>query len=450
MPADPFGPGAGPMSHRAALRYLDGLINREATPKVAAGDVADLSLDAMRALMAALGDPQHAYPVLHITGTNGKGSVATMAARLLEALGLSVGVYASPHLQVLNERLRWTGGLIDDDELGRIIGEVAAVADVAGVTPSYFEVLTASAFAWFAELPVDVAVVEVGVLGRFDATNVADAAVAVITNIGPDHTDFRPGWREAIAEEKVGIVKDASFLVLGETDDELRPIFEDAAGDRLWVLDEDVAVTEVRDALGGRVVDVRTPFDELDDLFVPVHGDHQATNAALAIAAVEALTGRGLDAELAREAFAEVRLPGRFEIVGRGPLLVLDGAHNADGAAALAATLGGEFEVGGRRLLVLGMLAGRDPLAYLEALEVGAFDLVLCCTAPSERAVPAAELVQACASLGVDAEAVGDVADALDRARATSTEEDVVVVTGSIYVVGAARDALGLRPPDRP
>ena len=185
------------MNLYAALRYLDDHTNLEAT----AGRAEGLSLDRMRRLVSVLGDPQLAYPVIHITGTNGKGSVARMVTSLLEACGLSVGTYTSPHLEAINERISWNGEAIADDDLAAVIGQVAAVEELAGVVPSYFEILTAAAFTWFADVAVDVAVIEVGMLGRWDATNVADGAVAVLTNIGRDHTDGVGAWREAIASE---------------------------------------------------------------------------------------------------------------------------------------------------------------------------------------------------------------------------------------------------------
>src|SRR5262249_31185552 len=151
-----------------------------------------------------LGDPQHAYPVIHVTGTNGKGSVTRMIAALLKERGLSVGAYTSPHLERINERIAWDGEPISDDDLGEQIGAVAAVEELSGVLPSYFEILPAAAFRWFAALAVDVGVIEAGLLGRFDATNVARAQVAVVTNVGRDHTDGGPGWRVAIASEKAG------------------------------------------------------------------------------------------------------------------------------------------------------------------------------------------------------------------------------------------------------
>lgn len=456
------------MDYASALAYLDQHTNREASPGIAAGRVEGLSLDPMRRLVHVLGDPQTQYPVIHLTGTNGKGSVGEMITLLLEEHGLSVGTYSSPHLQRLNERVRFTGdrlldvdrdgevfarrpgrpgGAIPDEELGRMIGAVAEAEALAGVRPSYFEILTAAALLWFAELPVDVAVVEVGLLGRFDATNVVDGQVAVVTNIGPDHTDFAGDWRARIADEKAGIVKPDSFLVLGETDPDLRPIFERAASERLWVRGQDFDVVSDRGAVGGRVIDLRTPGQVITDVFVPVHGEHQSHNAAIAVAAVEAFFARPLDPDVVRAAFARLHLAARFEIVGRGPLVVLDGAHNPDGAAAVRHTLDEEFAVEGRRVFVVGFLTGRDPDAMLEALGVRDADLVICCTPDSPRALSAAELGEICRSLGVPVEVCPDVGAAVERAREVANESDVIVVTGSIYVAGAARDALGLPPP---
>src|SRR3954470_10240656 len=201
-----------------ALDFLDRHQNLELSP----GKIEGLSLDHMQRLVEVLGDPHRAFPVIHITGTNGKGSVARMVTSLLVESGLSVGTYTSPHLEALNERISWNGEPIDDASLAAAIADVATLEPLSGVTPSWFEIVTAAALAWFAAVAVDVAVVEVGLLGRFDATNVVDADVAVITNVGFDHTDGVGDWRAAIAHEKAGIVKPGSFLVLGETDESLR------------------------------------------------------------------------------------------------------------------------------------------------------------------------------------------------------------------------------------
>jgi len=452
------------MDYDDALVELDRHTNLEKAAAVA-GRVEGLSLDTMRALCHALGDPQEAFPAVHLTGTNGKGSVGEMVTVLLEEHGLSVGTYSSPHLQRVNERLRWTGdrllnvdregevvaavrpdpgGDVADDELARLIATVVDAEVVAGVRASYFELLTAAALTWFAELPVDAAVVEVGLLGRWDATNVVDGDVAVITNIGADHTDFAPGWRARVAEEKAGIVKDGSFLVLGETDPDLRRIFADAAGDRLWVRGDDFGVEGDRLGVGGHVVDLATPGGVIEDVFLPVHGEHQVVNASIALAAAEAFFGRPLDEEVVRAAFARLVLPGRFEVVEHNPLVVIDGAHNPDGCATVLATLDDEFEITGRRILVVGFLAGRDPDALLEALDARRADLIVACSPDSPRALPAGELAAITESLGIPTAVVPDVAEAVEQARVIADPDDAVVVTGSLYVAGAARTALGL------
>ena len=397
----------------------------------------------MRRLVDVLGDPQTAYPVIHLTGTNGKGSTARMITALLQAQGLSVGTYTSPHLERINERLMWDGRPIDDEALAEQITAVAAVEPLLDdVTPSYFEILTAAAFRWFADLAVDVAVVEVGLLGRWDATNVAHAAVAVVTNVGHDHTDGGPGWRRKVAEEKAGIIESDGILVLGETDPQLAPIFAAESPSITWRRDEDFGCVTNRLALDGRLLDLQTPGARYDEVFLPAHGAHQGDNAAVALAAAEAFFGRPLDPGVVEEALATVTLPGRFEVLGRSPLVILDGAHNPEGARALAATLAESFAPPGRTVFVVGMLRPRDVDEMLAALEVEAPALLIACTPSSPRAVPADEVAAAARSRGVDVEIVADVGDAVQRARRVAEEGDAIVITGSLYVVGSARAVL--------
>jgi dihydrofolate synthase / folylpolyglutamate synthase len=399
----------------------------------------------MQRLVEVLGDPHRAFPVIHITGTNGKGSVARMITALLVESGLSVGTYTSPHLEALNERIAWNGEPIDDAALADAVSDVAAVEGVAGITPSWFELVTAAALSYFAAVAVDVAVIEVGLLGRFDATNVVDAEVAVITNVGFDHTDGVGDWRSAIASEKAGIVKPGSFLVLGETDEELRSLFLAEQPRQTWERDVDFGVDQDLPAVGGRLVDLHTPLGTLEQVFVPVHGAHQADNAALAVAAVEAFFGRALEPDVVEAAFAGVTVPGRLEVMGRGPLVVIDGAHNPAGAQAATETLASDFEVPGQRILVVGLLGGRDTTAMLEALDVGGFDLVVTCTALSPRAVPSSEIAAVARGLGANVDDGGSVLDALERALAMASDEDLVLVAGSLYVVGEARTYLRRR-----
>ncbi len=426
------------MELAAALRYLDQHTNLEAI----AGRAGALSLDRMRNLVRVLGDPQRAYPIIHITGTNGKGSVARMVTELLRGSGLSVGTYTSPHLQRINERIAWDGDPIDDSRLADSITAISEVAPLAGVTPSYFEILTAAAFRFFADVAVDVAVIEVGMLGRYDATNVADATVAVLTNVGHDHTDGVGAWREAIAEEKVGIVKEGCTFVLGETDPGLRSIFTATEAGETWIRGEHFDCESSTLAVGGRLVRLRTPARVTGDVLVPLHGGHQADNASIALAAAEAFFGRPLEEDVVSEAFAAVRMPGRFEIVHREPTVVLDAAHNVDGALACAATLAEEFTLGGSLIMVIGMLGGREPAEILRALDVTDVGFLVACAPDSPRAISAPEIAAIADGLGVVAESVPTVEDAVARALALATSDDFVLVTGSLYVVGPARTAL--------
>lgn len=423
------------MKLTAALRYLDSHINLEAT----AGRVEGLSLDRMRALVGVLGDPQDAYPVIHITGTNGKGTVARMVTRLLMASGLRVGTYTSPHLVDINERLTHDGEPIDDDDLGEVIGLIADVEELSGVTPSYFEILTAAAFLWFSNQAVDVAVVEVGMLGRWDATNVVDAEVAVLTNIGRDHTDGEGDWRRRITEEKVGIVKPGSVFVCGETDDDLADLLDSTPAERMVRRGADFDCDSQIVAVGGHQLTLRTPRGIVEDVYLPLHGSHQADNAAIALTAVAEFFDRLPDEDVVREAFESVTSPGRFEILAREPTIVLDAAHNVDGARAAAATLADEFTLFGSIIVVVGFLGGRDPSAMLEALGAADAGMLIACTPDSPRAIPAPEVAAAATELGVIAESVPLIEDALARARSLASVDDLILVTGSLYVVGPAR-----------
>jgi dihydrofolate synthase/folylpolyglutamate synthase len=231
--------------------------------------------------------------------------------------------------------------------------------------------------------------------------------------------------------------------VLGETDAELRDVFTAAGAAEVWEREHEFGCDENRLAVGGRALDLRVPSGVYEELFVPVHGAHQGDNAACAVAASEAFFGGPLGDEVVREALGAVTLPGRFEVVGRDPLVVLDGAHNAAGAAAVSQTLADDFDVAGSRILVVGVLAPRDPTDILEALDAASAHLVVACAPDSPRAVPASTVASAAAALGVPAEVVPGVGRAVDRALEHATEDDAVLVTGSIYVAGEARSHLG-------
>ncbi|MBU3688332.1 MAG: bifunctional folylpolyglutamate synthase/dihydrofolate synthase [Acidimicrobiales bacterium mtb01] len=423
------------MDYQQALAYLDEHATYEKT-----GRIESPSLATIERLCAAMGDPQHCAPVIHITGTNGKGSTAQMITRLLVASGLRVGTYISPHLERVNERMMIDGVPISDHEFGEQVGAIADLEIIAGVRPGYFDTCTAAAFRWFADQAVDAMVIEVGLLGRWDATNVVDAQVAVITNIGLDHMEFAGPTRAHIAREKSGIVKSASAVVTGETDPEMIEIFRSAGGSLLLVRDTDFAVDANELALGGRLVVVRTPTTIYPDVFVPLHGRHQADNAAVAITAVETFFARPLADDVIAEAMAKVSMPGRFELLDHQPLVIVDGAHNPAGGDVCASVFFEDFDPAGRRILVVGCLRGREPIEMLEALRADEFDVVVCCTAPSPRGRPATELAEAARAVGCDdVRVAATVEAAIDEARREAGADDAILVTGSLYVVGAAR-----------
>lgn len=416
-----------------ALAWLDGHLNRELVP----GGVADgggLSLDGMRQLCHVLGDPQQACPAIHVTGTNGKGSVAAMASELLAAQGLTVGTYTSPHLHRINERMRRNGEPIGDDELAEVLAGVAAVEPLVEQPLSWFELVTAAALSWFAGVAVDVMVIEVGMLGRWDATNVVDAEVAVVTSVGFDHTDDTGDWEERVASEKAGIIVPGATAVLGRCSPRLRPVFELEEPARLWTLDNDVVVADCRQAVGGQVATIVTPLGAHEDVFVAAHGAHQADNAAVAIAAVEALFDRPLPDDVVIEAMGAISIEGRCTVVGHQPLVVVDGAHNPPAAQALAETLTTDFAVDGRRIAVVGMLADRDPSAFMAALDPLRIDAVVACTVVSPRSLPAADIAATCAAHGLPVEIQSDPKQAVEVAVAAAGEDGLVVVTGSLYL----------------
>ena len=442
-PVQATGRGARPAdfpSLAEARAWLDSHVNLEAT----AGDTDGLTLAPMRELLAALGDPQADYPAVHITGTNGKGSVAALIAALAGAWGMGVGVYSSPHVERINERMTVGGDPIGDPELGELLGHLRLVEDylaAAGAAlPSWFELVTAAALRWFADAAVDLAVVEVGKLGRYDATNVVNSQVAVITNIGRDHTDGRPGWEEEVMGEKAGILHPGATAVLGPIDPDLVAIAAGESPGELLVAGRQFELEENRPAVGGRLITVRTPRARYEDVYVSLFGAHQGQNAALAITAFESLVEQELD-EPVLGPLGEVEVPARFEVVSRQPLVVIDGAHNPDGLAAAAATLADEFSVLGTVTWVVGMMRDKSPDAMLGAIAAAEArcDLVMCCAPDWPRALPAAELAAAARERGIDAEVADHVVEAVERALALSTEEDAVVITGSLYTAGAAR-----------
>jgi dihydrofolate synthase/folylpolyglutamate synthase len=412
------------------------------------------------ALLDLLGTPQRAYPAIHITGTNGKTTTARMVDALLRAHGLRVGRYTSPHLATVRERISIEDQPVSEQRFVEIYREVAPVAayvdDGADEPLTFFDLTTAMAFAAFADAPVDVAVVEVGLGGVDDSTNVLQAGTCVITPIGLDHTEWLGDTVADIALAKVGIVhKGATLVCAAQPPDAMEPILRHCAEVDATIAREGAEFGVLRRSLavGGQQVTLQGLSGEFGDVHLPLHGAHQARNAAIALAAVEAFLGagaeRGLDPALVREGFAAVTSPGRLERVRTAPTILLDAAHNPAGAVALVSALAEEFDF--RRLIaVVAIMTDKDARGMLETLEP-AVDAVVITRNTSPRGMPAAELGElADEILGADRVRVEPaLPDAIEAAVALA-EADVelglggvgVLITGSVVTVADARKLL--------
>jgi dihydrofolate synthase / folylpolyglutamate synthase len=433
--------GRATMDAGAAIAYLDGLSSYEQT-----GRLEHPTTERIARLAAALGNPQRSYPVIHLTGTNGKGSTTAMIASLLAGQGLRVGTYTSPHLSRIAERITIGGEPAQDRDLAEAIARVAQAAAETGITPSWFEALTAAGLWLLAARSVDVAVVEVGMLGRWDATNIVNGNVAVVTNVQLDHTDVAGPSRAAIATEKSGIIKPGATLVLGEQDPSLRPIFEAQRPARILTAGREMSWRNRRPAPVGSVVDLVNPWGARSGIRVGMTGSHQCDNALLALTAAEAFIETSIPAASVDTALAGTHVPGRFEIVRTDPVVVLDGAHNPAGAAALRRAVEESFARITPRILLCGVLAGRDPVEFLDQVGARAADLVVTTEPRSPRALSASVLAEAARSFGVPAAAVSDPGRALAAAMNASGSHGVIVATGSLYLMDPLRAATSTRP----
>lgn len=428
------------------------------------------SLSRIASVTELLGDPQRTFPVIQVAGTNGKTSTARMIESILRAHGLKTGLFTSPHLVDVRERIRLDGEPISEERLVETWVDIEPYislvdknsVEAGGVRLSYFEALTALAYAAFADAPVDVAVIEVGMGGTWDATSVAAAQVAVVTPIAMDHSEYLGDTISQIAEEKAGIMApDCTAISAPQTDEAMEVLQRRASelqvpllveGDQFGIVAREIAV-------GGQLVTLRGLRGEYEDVFVPFFGEHQASNACLALTAVEAFLGSGedpLDIDTVREGFASAETTGRLHAVRLDPTVLVDSAHNPHGAQALAAAIHDSFTFD-RLIGVVGVLADKDAAGVLEALEP-IFDAVIITTPASPRAMPAEQLAAIAGDLfgGKEVIVEDELLDAVDRAMAMAEDGgeasgNGVLVTGSVVLIGDAvrlfarqRDAQGM------
>ena len=411
-------------------------------------------LDRITLLMDVLGAPQRSYPAIHLTGTNGKTSTTRMVDALLRAFGLRPGRYTSPHLRTMRERIAVDGAPVSEEVFVAAYDDVAPylalVDERSARRVTFFEAVTAMAFAAFADAPVDVAVVEVGMGGLWDATNVLHAGTAVVTPVGLDHPELGSTIAE-VATEKAGIVHEGARVVSGVQSVEAAEVLVRRAaevGAELAVEGVHFGVTARSVALGGQLLTIEGLGGTYDELFLPLHGAHQASNAACALAAVEAFLGggaRALDVEAVRAGFASAESPGRLEVVRRSPTILLDGAHNAPGVGALVTALEEAFTFD-RLVGVVAVLSDKDAYAMLAQLEPVLTDVVVT-TNRSPRALPPDDLAKVAVEVfGADRVVVEpSLPNAIDAAVALADEAGEgagVLVTGSLYTVGEARTLL--------
>ena len=443
------------MRYRQALDYICGFADfeRASTDRIR---YRDFNLERVRALLRPLGDPHLALPAVHVAGTKGKGSTVAMVAAVLEAAGLRAGVFTSPHLHTMRERIAAGGAAISEEEFARQAERLAPFVTQVNEGGDYgrlttFELLTAMGFLHFRDSGAQVMVLEVGLGGRLDATNVVMPQVCAITNISLDHTEVLGESLAQIAAEKAAIVKPGVPVVSGPQPDEALRVIEGAAreaGSPLTLVGQDVTWTLEGSDLSGQDFRVTTSRGDYR-LRTPLLGDHQVENAATAVAVCERLADWGLpiSMESVRRGLGRVSWPGRLEVLGREPLIVVDGAHNPYSVKRLVEAIRGHFRVSSI-FLVVGANRTKKLGGMVEELAgLPAIGRAVATRSRHPRAASPDSLALEMTDRGIDAEQTPDTASALARARELAGPEDLVLVTGSLFVVAEAREAvLGVEP----
>lgn len=438
------------MTYSEAVAYLESLVDFERLGF--RRHFADtVSLDSVRALLGLLGDPQRGVACVHIAGTKGKGSVAVMVESVLRAAGLKTGLFTSPHLVSFRERIRIDGVMVSEEEIAwaveQVRGPIEQLREEGQLNPStFFEAYLAMAFVLFREGGAELAVLETGLGGRLDATNTCEPLACAITTLGLDHTEILGDTIEQIAREKAGILKAGVPAVHAPQEKAAEAVLREVAeavGAPLRAAPAVLGVEMVGKPAMSRV-NVQMATGPLT-VQLPLFGEHQATNLAVALGLVELLRERGyqITDEAILQGISDVQWPGRLQIAGTRPWVVLDGAHNEPSARALVKALPQMVEYE-RLIAVVGMAADKDVRTFCEIL-APLVDVAVLTRARLSRALPAEELAQVSEGLWKQSRVAGSVAEALQMARAEAAEDDCILVTGSLVVVGEAMEELGLQ-----
>ncbi len=432
------------VTYEQCRRWLDSHIDFE---KITAGSsqVKMPTLERISQLCKYLGDPQECAPSFHIAGTNGKGSTARIISELIIKMNLTVGTFTSPDLGGIHERICYELEPIKEEELSEIFSLLANMEPLMAQAPTRFELLCAAGFTYFANCGVDVQVIEVGLGGKWDSTNIIAGTSCIITNIGLDHTEILGDTKEEIALQKAGIVKPGSLVTIVEPDEKIASVLlgeaERLKAGKVFCLNRDFSVEKITMAVGGWVVDFKTPYSEFKDVFLSLLGEHQINNAIGAVVAVEAFFDKGISEDLMKDCLSTVSVPGRLEIVGNDPLVVLDGAHNVEGVKVLNEALNKELAFPKSVNLIIGILANKNAYGMLSQLQLGhRIKNVIVVEPNSPRRLDAYQLLDMCEDIfkGANCVVEKNYVKALDYGR-SKDDPEMVLITGSLYVVGDMR-----------
>lgn len=439
---------------RSAVNYLDSLVNYERAPRLQY-TASNFSLARMNRLLSALGNPHRSFKSIHIAGTKGKGSTATMLAEMLRASGLKVGLYTSPHLLSIRERIIVDGKMISESAFAKAVGAVVNITAKARVPkPTYFEVLTAAAFHYFVTTEVDIAVVETGLGGRLDATNVLSPEVIGLTSISRDHTPQLGEDLSSIAKEKAAIIKKRIPVVSAPQVASVKELIREAAAAvdaPLRFSDEGVDFSyrfEFSRAAGRHArICMTTATSRFEHVLVPLFGEHQATNCSVALNILDALKSRGfsIDDQQAISGLANVRLPGRMQIICEEPRILVDGAHNAASINALMRATGQHIPYDSM-IVIFGCHKDKDIPGMLRRLQLGADKMIFVSTGSPRSADPAELAAQYTESSGKMAQVAETLEEAMRIAVSAITREDVICITGSFYLIAEAMRKFSTQP----